>query len=222
MEILLVRHTESEKNVVNSFSSVEDAEPLTEMGVITARKVALSIYDFANRRGLRIKSVYSASSTRAKETATVIAKEFGAPVSDFNSLRSIDSGILSGISETEAGAHSNEFIWQLNLYRTGLYNSYDIRTFEGRENLRDFERRIQEAIDRILFMGEDTLKIMVLHRSPITATLLRFARDYHNYPRDFYGYVPLELGSISWVHQRENGLRTIMEVNISSEQLENL
>ena len=73
MHIVFIRHTESEKNVNNQFSSYKDKEPLTEIGMSQSENLGNDLLEFKERKNLTCKNVYAASSTRAIETAKIIA-----------------------------------------------------------------------------------------------------------------------------------------------------
>jgi broad specificity phosphatase PhoE len=121
--------------------------------------------------------------------------------------------VLAGKTEEEAAASHPEYVEALRLYRAGLLNSYDIPSFEGKEDKRAFESRVACEVARILDHGNESLKVIVTHRSPITAALIDFARRYHGYPADFFGHVQLDLGRLSWVEEIENGRWRIRQVN---------
>ncbi|QQR94003.1 MAG: histidine phosphatase family protein [Bacteroidota bacterium] len=79
------------------------------------------------------KNVYAASSTRAIETAKIIASKLNATVSVEDALRSTKPGALSGKSEEEGLKTNPDFLEQLYLFRNGLFNAYDFTVAEGKE-----------------------------------------------------------------------------------------
>jgi broad specificity phosphatase PhoE len=220
MDILLVRHLASAKNVENRFSSVADNEPLTEDGRLVSTGLAVELAQFVRIRGGRARSVYCASSERAQATAHAIASFLNIPVEAYTDLCSIRTA-LAGHTEAYVAQEDPEFMHQLQLYRLGLLSSYSIRRQPNDEQLLDFEHRIAQRVESIIQVPEEPIKILVLHRSPITATLIRFAREYYRYPQDFFGFVPLDTGNISWICHHE-GMCTIRAVNVNSKELVSL
>lgn len=201
MHLLLIRHLESAKNTQCSISSPEDREGLTRRGYQEGKKLAEVVSRFQKQHSLSVSRVYCANSTRSKDTADLIAAKVGAVAESYDDLRSTRSGVLAGLSEVEAAKISPRFIWQLQLYRAGLLSSYELERAEGKEPIQEFERRVRRRLLRILTDDSETLKLIISHRSPLTAMLLFFARNYYRYPRSFYGHVPLNLGYISWLQR---------------------
>ncbi|QQR94002.1 MAG: histidine phosphatase family protein [Bacteroidota bacterium] len=50
MHIVFIRHTESEKNVNNQFSSYKDKEPLTEIGMSQSENLGNDLLEFKERK----------------------------------------------------------------------------------------------------------------------------------------------------------------------------
>jgi broad specificity phosphatase PhoE len=216
MILLLIRHLESEKNIANTFSSSDDFEPLTRSGQAEGMNLANDLARFISYRKLRVGAVYSANSQRARTTAEFIAHRIGVPVLPFDGLVSIGSGQLSGMREEQVEEIEPDLVWKLHLYRAGVYNSYDIRLGSGAESIPDFERRVQKTVSAILAIPDEDLKVIVTHRSPLTATLLHFARSFLNYPNNFYGYIQLDCGKLSFVEKTDDGRWLIRRVNCNA------
>lgn len=219
MDLLLIRHLESTKNVRNAISSTDDRESLTHRGCLEGRRLAAAIAFFQEKNGLRLRYVHCAHSARAIQTADLIATRTGAVTKPYEDLRSTRSGILAGLSEADAARISPGFIWQLQLYRAGLLSSYELERAEGKEPISDFERRVRRRLLRIIKGQGETLKIIITHRSPLTAMLLYFARTYYRYPRSFYGHVPLDLGHVSWLRRDSCGAWEFKSVNCPPGQI---
>lgn len=194
--IILVRHLESTKNISSSFSSINDDEALTPQSIDNGSILAHSIFKFANTNNLHINNIYCANSKRAISTANIIANEFKVGVKSFEDLRSNKSGSLLGKTEHEAKQINPMFMHQLKLFRAGIYSSYDFVKVYEREDKHDFEKRVNLCINSILQDKSETLKVIVLHHSSITAAVIHFAREFYGYPTNFYGHVSCELGNI--------------------------
>lgn len=216
--LLLVRHTESVKNVNPAFSLEDSTERLTLVGSREARDVGRAIRRFCERRRSVGISVYAAASTRAVECATSMSVAVDSVCQERGGLESIHTGSLAGVTEERAAALSPAFVAALVLYRKGVLSAYEVALPLGAEDHRVFEQRVQKAMSEIVDEGVSDVKVVCLHRSPLTATLINYARRYHLYPIEFYGYVELPLGSISWI-ERVDDRWHIRAVGVSGNDL---
>lgn len=216
--ILLIRHLESSKNVGKHFSSNANSDVVTENGLHEGKKLSRTIAQFIADRNLYVKYVHATESRRAVDTAKIISQELSIEVKSYIALRSLHAGVLAGVSEEKAKCLEPEFMSQLALYRAGIINAYNMKRVEGKEPLQDFENRVLACFNEIIEHSNETAIILVSHRSPITAILLSFARKYLNYPKNFYGYVSLDLGQVSWLEQTVDEIWHVRAVNVSVQQ----
>lgn len=219
MHLILIRHTESLKNVNDQFSSETDSESLTELGKEECSIIANDISDFISSKKLICNNVYSANSVRAIDTAKIIAEKLNAKVQIEESLRSTKPGSLTGKSEAEAIKTNPEFIEQLYLFRNGLFNAYDFKVAENKEPKKEFEKRVLKCLYEILSDKSESMKIISAHRSSITCILLEFAKKYYNYPSNMSGHVLLDLGQISLAETTTDNKWKITKVNFTSSEL---
>ena len=87
--IMLLRHAESVKNIENRFSSNKSLENLTETGKAQSRQFGEQIDCFLKNNHLTIKNIYCADSSRAIQTAEIIASKLDisvVPVDEFKSF----------------------------------------------------------------------------------------------------------------------------------------
>jgi broad specificity phosphatase PhoE len=210
--LFFIRHPESYKNISNQFSSDADDEPLTSKGKEDCLSIARGIKKIVLEEHLVCKTIYCADSNRSIETAKVLAEELKGTVKTEEALRSTKPGVLAGQSEEAAKKSHPLFIEQLNLYRAGLFNSYDFNVAENKEPKKDFEKRVLRCLDGILKDETESVKIVIAHRASITCMLLSFARKFYNYPYDFAGYVKLDLAKISLL-KYEQAVWKIKNVN---------
>ncbi|MBQ9885807.1 MAG: histidine phosphatase family protein [Lachnospiraceae bacterium] len=196
MQIIFMRHMESEKNISKIFSSYRDSEELTEHGLNMGRKISSVIHEYIKKNNFKVTYIYCANSKRAITTAGFLASEINVCVKAFDKLRSNNSGALKGKTEEEARMINPLFVKQLELYRAGLFSSYDFVKVYEREDKRSFEKNVASCIENILNDTSEDLKIFVLHHSSLTAAMIYFARKFYNYPSDFYGRVECDLGNI--------------------------
>lgn len=212
MYLFLIRHTESEKNKGNKFSSSKDEENLTVKGELDAFEIANYISKFAIKHSYRSKFVYAARSTRALKTAEKIANQINAKIQIEDDLRSNRPGVLEGVEKDKIKESYPEYAQQYYLFEKGVFNVYDFNNPPNKEPKRLFEQRVNSCINRILSDNSEDIKIIVGHRSSITAILLFFARKYHKYPENFSGHIPLDLGCVSILREK-NGVWKILKVN---------
>lgn len=221
MYLFLIRHTESVKNKENRFSSSEDNECLTSQGESDAVEIAKHISSFASQHSYRCNNVYSANSTRSIKTAEKIASSINANIQIEEDLRSTRPGVLEGAKKDRVKETHPEYAQQYYLFEKGVFNVYDFKNPENKESKRDFEHRVNTCIEKIVSDQSEDIKIIVGHRSSITAILLFYARKYHNYPTNFSGHIPLDLGCVSILRQYDNKWE-ILKVNEKCSIIDNL
>jgi broad specificity phosphatase PhoE len=222
MYLLLIRHLESDKNVREAFSSDSDNEPLTERSRREIAAWSKSICRWVRSTRGTVARVHCTASVRARDSAASIAARLGVPLVEYDSLRSTHPGSLAGKSADEARKSNPEFMKQLQLYRKGLFNSYNFTVAENKEPKVAFEARIASCLEKIMCAADEDVKIVVTHRAPITAMLTAVARSAYNYPDDFSGYVELTLGHASLLERVGEHKWEIHEVNISAHELSQL
>jgi broad specificity phosphatase PhoE len=198
LHVFVCRHAEAVKNQQASFASAGVADDLTDGGTRDASAIARNLSTMVERRGIKIQAVLSSASLRSVRTAEVIAGSFGCLASASAGLDSIRSGVLAGVPEADARRTHPEYMRALSLYRAGLFNSYNIPEFEGKEDKRAFERRVVGAFSEFTAKATGGA-IVVAQRSSITAILIHCARQSGAYPSDFFGHVQLDLGHVSWL-----------------------
>ncbi len=222
-DILLIRHLESVKNLDQRFTASDDCSALTETGRQLGPQLAVGISTHFYKRGRRSSNnvlVVSSPAARAHETATFIANKCKSDLIIIDELKSFQMGKLTNVTEDEAKTSCPQFMKQLSLYRHGLFNSYHLQLPPGSELPRLFEARIQRGLRRALKVAQKRDVVFVLSRSVITGFLLFAARKSYNFPRNYYGYVELGVGRISWI-QLNGGKWKIQGVDLSLEEFAN-
>lgn len=218
--ILLLRHLESTKNLNSQFSSSESKESLTEYGKSEGVILGKNIAQFIQAMHLSPKRIYCADSKRAFGTAEFIANTLSLPIVASKNLCSSSLGIMQGKTENEVRQLYPLFIKQLELYRVGLYNSYEFEEIEGRESKETLEKRIMSEIDNILEIKDEDTKIIVLHRSSLNCTLINLARRFYRFSTDFWPSPATSYGGIYWIELKEkNDEFSFKGLNVSSSKL---
>jgi broad specificity phosphatase PhoE len=215
---ILLRHPESTKNVAERFSDPDNGEQVTAAGdsQISALVAALSLRLHEHKQSRA--RIVSANSVRALSLARELSERLYAPLAVSNTLVSIKSDRIAGKLEKQVAADFPAYYHALALYRSGVVSSYDL-PHKG-QPLRDYEGRVGEILTSLEEAHEE-VGIVVAHRSALTAALILYARKYHNYPSNFFGYISLPLASVSIIaHTLKGG--SILCVGLTIEQLDQI
>jgi broad specificity phosphatase PhoE len=158
MNLLLLRHAESEHNILGSLGVAENDAPLTALGKDQAIKAAQICADY------KPKVIYCSPYTRAVETATAISAQCEAPILQTESLREIDTGKWGGLS--------NEVL-QSKLKEIGMWE-WSERKYQwcppGGESFEDVTNRSKRFIESLLNESDDTI-ICVTHNAVLKVLL---------------------------------------------------
>lgn len=184
LQLLLVRHAESEKNIGEKFDGNPSLDRLTEDGRRSVQRIASALDNLSKEMSIKI---FCANSGRAKETAELLAPQEHEPLI-IDSFGSMNSGPFSGLDDSQLAASFPDFFQDLQLFRAGVLSGYALRTPDGAERWVDFERKISTAIGAISKSSSD-LCIIVCHRSAMIALYNHFARSLLDYPNGHLGFM---------------------------------
>ncbi len=221
MKIILIRHSESQKNIASTFATVQNEEPLTKHGEDIALFAGQEILKYVETQRLQCKNIYVANSLRAIMTGKIISHVLGdvsvTPVDEFISLKNDVS--LGGLSEEEVDKVNGQFIQELSLSRAGILNGYRFSSNWTKDIVCTHEIMAYKKYLDILFLNKnEDLVIMVMHHSSITAVLINIARQYYGYPKDFFGNIECDLCNIFLIeYQGEKA--DIKLANVSADKL---
>jgi broad specificity phosphatase PhoE len=207
MEIMLLRHGESEGNLAGRMQGRLDY-PLTALG----REQAARAGEFLLARGGPFAAVYASPLKRAFETASIVAAQGvrPEPVLD-EDLPEIGAGAIEGLNEAEIRERHPQFM-QRSLTETGDFSAY------GGESYADVQARVQRcfsrlvarhrhAEERVLLVGhggfhyqlaktllcEPVPRVCILKMGNCTASLLRMRERRGLYLGELVFHVPVEL-----------------------------
>ena len=164
--LTLMRHGESEKNILGIFDDSIDKCPLTEKGEQQAKNAVESLKE------KKIDVIYCSPVLRAKETAEIVAKELGLSVIVENCLKEIDSGVWDGnkiddLSQNHGRAKYNEL---------PIDEFYKAKRGETGESWQDAEMRMQKSIEKITRENDGKNILIVSHQGPLIY-LMRALKD---------------------------------------------
>lgn len=207
--LVFVRHAEANKNIREVFGQTSAPSSqlydLTDDGTLELEAIANSLAGI----DIAVANVVGPEFGQASYCASVVAGRLGVTCLADSRLLPIGAGSLAGVTEVEADRIATDYMQRLRLYRAGLLNGYQLANPDG-EDLDTFERRIDAAIVD-LERSNSGLTIVVGHRSSLTAALVHYARQFHGYPSDYYGYVALHTGQLSTLTLGDRG--AILGVN---------
>ena len=151
MKIYLIRHCESEDDILNCYGGCADFE-LTEKGIETARNYSNNISNFG------IEKIYTSPYKRAKGVANIFSKKINCEVEIVNDLREMNTyGVMSGVNKDLAKSIFS-LILESDEYKSfGYYNG---KSFLGGESVEDFDNRIKNAFDYIVNQNKNVIAIV--------------------------------------------------------------
>lgn len=190
--LILVRHVESMKNTLHTFSAVDGKEPITKYGRYQAQKIADYIYKICNDEKITNPSIFSAADVRSVETANKIANKLNVNYETKNELSSYTSNITSGKIISDMQNDNSDFYTKINLYRSGLLSAYEVPWFPG--TIKKLENKLNLFLSTQKLLERD-LSVIVSHKSVITCLSLAILKKIGKYPKNFYGYIDIPVGN---------------------------
>jgi len=189
--LLLLRHGESEWNVAGRVQGQAPGVRLTDRGRHQAREAAAAL------RGRGATLLMTSDLLRARETAQLIGRELGLPVTSARELREQALGELEGRARSELreeptppGVHINEVRWG------------------GGESVADVYVRLTGFCERLLRQADGQTVAVVTHEGTIQVLRAVLTGRGH---RDIY-WEPVEHGRVypatldELVHRAPSGL----------------
>lgn len=206
MDILLVRHGESEGNAQERMQGHSDFE-LTERGRQQAHRLAgwLAAQDQA------WDHVYASPLKRAYATAEILAEDSGRPLRSEPALREIHAGALEGLTFQEIAARFPRYL-ERRVTELGDFSEFGGESYESvqaraRALFEKLSAEHRAAEQRIVLVGHggfnfQLLKLLVCEPVPrvcivrmdnCSATLLRMRERRGSYMGEIVWHVPIEL-----------------------------
>ena len=132
MNLILIRHGQSEWNALNQFTGWKDPD-LTAKGIEEARNAGMII----NNLNINFDLVFTSALIRAQNTAEIILKEINQPLSTIKNqaLNERNYGDLAGLNKDDARKRWGDE--QVHIWR----RSYDVPP-PGGESLKDTGERV--------------------------------------------------------------------------------
>lgn len=185
--ICIIRHGETAWNVEKRIQGHTDI-PLNETGRAQALAMAF------NAAHQRFDAIYSSDLSRALETAQVLAQREDHEVKPLPQLRERHFGIFQGLTADEGAARHPE------AYAHYLARDLDY-DFETGESLRQFSRRVADAIDWLVRHHGGQTIAAVCHSGVLDVVYRRATGRPLETPRDF----KVPNCALNWFHFDAHG-----------------
>jgi broad specificity phosphatase PhoE len=207
LEILLVRHGESEGNAQDRMQGHSDF-PLSARG----RRQAQSLARFLAAQGIAWNRLYASPLARARETATIVCEALGSePPALEPALVELHAGELEGLTFDEIGERFPSYIAR-SVLELGDFSEFGGESYGAVQAraaglYQRLETAHREQGDRIVLVGHggfnfQLLKMLISRPVPRTcivrmgncsATLVRLRDVRGTYMGELFWHVPVEL-----------------------------
>jgi len=151
MKLIVIRHGQTKHNAHGRLQGQRSNESLNLDG---ANEVRVALEKISEHRPLVL---YSSPLKRARETADIIAKEFGLSVTERNELMERDFGSLTGLTWNEVANMGHTKLRELD-----KSFAYDYRQFGG-ENVDNVRSRIKKLLKDFSVIHTDETIACVTH-----------------------------------------------------------
>ena len=164
--LILIRHGESEKNVLGLFDSSRDAYPLTKAGEDRAKLAGEKI------KGMKVSAIYTSPVLRTRQTAEIVSKAVGKIPTLSDALWEVRSGEWDGKKDAVTEAEADRISY--NKLPHGVY----YKTLRGKtgESWENVENRVAAFAREILNKHQGETVAIISHEGPLIM-LMRYLKD---------------------------------------------
>ena len=155
--IYMMRHGESEKNILGIFDDAINGYSLTDMGREQALKAAESLKD------KKIDIIYCSPVRRARETAERVAEVLRVPIFVNEDLREINSGKWDGKKMDDESIKAEREDYN----KLSLEDFYKAKRGAVGESWEDAELRMKSALDKINSESSGKNVLIISHQGPL-------------------------------------------------------
>ncbi|CAG9620996.1 histidine phosphatase family protein [Sutcliffiella rhizosphaerae] len=157
MEILLIRHGQSEADLLNVHEGRADF-PLTELGKEQAKKLACYLNNHSPP-----DIIWASPLKRASETATILAEEIGCMLIKEPSLMEYNNGVLAGLQKEVAAS----------TYPLPLGGRKPHERIQNGESEIEFRMRAELALSKVLSESSAVVRIAIVSHGGMISNLLK-------------------------------------------------
>lgn len=214
--IFLIRHGEALKNTLNAYSTLSGQEPLTKFGKYQSECSANFLLQYYRNHKPQNVEIYAANDKRSIESAEVISKKLFIQYKKTDELLAFIGRESDGKLADDLYTEKPEFGKKVQLYRAGLLSGYDVPWPAG--NTKSMEKKMQLFFERNL-LNDNSMSIVVTHKSIITCLSMIILKRYNNYPKDYYGYIDIPVGT-GFLFEISDDMLTVSMLNFSQAKKE--
>jgi len=156
MDLLIIRHGQSEADILNVIEGRADFE-LTELGHRQASQMAAWVKNYID-----IDKIYASTLTRARQTAEKLSAALGCPITFDERLMEWNNGLIAGLSRAEADAKYPRA--EKQFLHTALY---------GQESTIEFRARAEAVLSEIINENPPDSRIAVVSHGGMIGHLFR-------------------------------------------------
>jgi len=156
MELLIIRHGQSEADVLNVIEGRADF-PLTKLGLTQATQMAEWVNGY-----MQIEKIYASPLQRAKQTAEKLSATTGISIEFDENLMEWKNGLIAGLSREKANEK----------YPEPAPRHPHTKVYE-QESLIDFRARAELALSKIVNENPTDSKIVVVSHGGLIARLFQ-------------------------------------------------
>jgi broad specificity phosphatase PhoE len=180
VKIILVRHGETDWNLVKRIQGGDSDTPLNETGKRQAQALALRLKDE------KITAIFSSPLQRALNTAQSIAAKHQLKVQELPSLKEIMAGILEGRLASEVAQRFDEYI-------CGDGDEKQPHTPPGAESMEEVQKRAWDTLTGLAAKYPESTLVIATHYFVIMSVVCRVL----DLPLHRMSHLRLSTGSIS-------------------------
>ncbi len=151
MKIYMIRHCESEDDVLNCYGGCADFD-LTEKGIKTAEQHSNKIIN------LGIQKIFTSPYKRAKNVGDIFANRIHCDIEVVKDLREMNTyGVMSGVNK-DLAKKIFSLLLESDEYKSFGY--YAGKSFEGGESIQSFDDRVKSAFDYLTNQDNSVIAVV--------------------------------------------------------------
>ncbi len=150
MKIYVARHGVTKSNKLGKLNGKRTDEPLEPEGVVQAEETEQELAkDFT--------VLYASPMIRTRQTAEIMNKNMGLPISYYDELKEVDFGLLTQKTWEEIDEEYGE-----DVHKSYLSQRYDFSSYQG-EKVDEVKERVLKIIDQIKTNHPEEKVLIVAH-----------------------------------------------------------
>lgn len=186
-------------------------EPLTKFGKYQAECAANYLSKYYKSQKPQCSALYVANDKRSIESAAMISKKLQIQIKKVDELLAFTGSDSNGKLADDLYNEKPELGKEIQLYRAGFLSAYDVSWPAGSTKV--LEKNIQLFFESKLLL-DNGMSIVVSHKSIITCLSIIMLKRYSNYPKNYYGYIDIPVGT-GLLFEINNDMLTVSQLSFS-------